>query len=68
MTSQDSSGQPTRAYIVEEAAKGVMVFLVYARTAAEARATYVERGEAIDVQIHPAGVRSVRRAPGEDRP
>jgi hypothetical protein len=57
--------RPRRAYFVTEARKGETLWLVYANTAAEARKGYW-RGEAIDAQDHPAGVRSVRRAPEDD--
>jgi hypothetical protein len=59
-------GRPRRAYYVTEAVKGTTLWLVYANTAEEAKRDHW-RGTAIDTQHHPNGVRSVRRAPEEDR-
>lgn len=61
-----------KAYYVEEAVKGVTLLLVWADTADEA-AELVRAGERgddvdpIDTEIHPNGIRSVRREPAEDR-
>lgn len=60
-----------KAYYVEETRKGVTHFLVYARTAKEAAAKVRHGGHddvsALDWQDDPGGIRSVRRAPEEDR-
>lgn len=60
--------KPRKAYMVTEAAKGEVCFLVYANSIKEIRENWpvVER-EGIDHQIHPAGLRDVRRAPEDDR-
>lgn len=59
---------PTKAYYVEEARKGVTTWLVYAKNGQQAREEFWRLGEAIDSDDTPAGIRSVRRAPEEDRP
>lgn len=60
-------GEPRKAYYVEEAVKGRTIWLVYANTAKEAKREPWRLGEAIDNQVHPNGIHSVRRAPAEDR-
>lgn len=59
--------EPRKAYVVLEAVKGIMTYVVYADTAKEAKEIYWREGECVDVSYHPAGVNSVRRAPGEDQ-
>jgi hypothetical protein len=62
------SDSPRKAYMVAAAAKGEVYFLVYANSIKEIRKNWpdVER-EGIENQIHPAGLRAVRRAPEDDR-
>ncbi len=60
-----------RAYWVDESRHGITHYLVYARTAKEAIAK-VKAGDREDVETmdwgdDPGGIRSVRRAPEEDR-
>ncbi len=65
-----SEQRKERAYVVHEAFHGAKQQLVFARTGREA-ADKCRRGE-IEVCLsedgpHPAGIRQVRREPGEDR-
>lgn len=57
-----------KAYWLLEAVKGEMTYLIYATSAAEARQKFLDgdRGEAVEYQTHPAGIREIRRAPEED--
>ena len=64
---KNAAAYPTKAYYVEEARKGVTLWLVHAESAEHARREFWRLGEAIDSQDDPAGIRSVRRAPEEDR-
>lgn len=71
MMPRTSSGEPRRAYSVEESTKGITYWLVYANSAADAaenvRLRRDENAEAIDTFVEPSGIHRVRRAPGEDR-
>lgn len=59
---------PRKAYLVTEAAKGEVTFLVWANSIREIRKNWpdVER-EGIDNQFHPAGIRDIHREPSDDR-
>jgi hypothetical protein len=62
--------EPTKAYYVDEALRGSQRVIVFANSAAEAEhvARYGQvECEAFEPRIEFAGIRSVRRAPGEDR-
>lgn len=60
--------EPRKAYEVIEASTGEVYHLVYANSIREIRENWpnVEREE-IDSAFQPAGLRSIRRQPGDDR-
>jgi hypothetical protein len=57
-----------KAYYLTEAIKGEALYIVYGTSAKDARERFNDgdRGEGVDNQIHPAGIREIRRAPEED--
>lgn len=61
------SDKPTKAYHVERSIKGTELWVVYAHSAREARERFVDLGEPVDTNLDSSGVRSVRRAPADDR-
>lgn len=67
MTDQ-SSGEPRKAYTVIEASRGETIHLVYASSIREIREYWpnVER-ETIEWYNNPAGIRAVHRQPEDDR-
>lgn len=65
-----SSGEPRRAYIIEERLVGRAVYLVYGRNAEDAadRWRRGERGDAMDVYVDNTGsITKPRRRPNDDR-